>query len=428
MKFRVTRTLALVGVAALALTSCATPSDDPDREVTLTIWNPQDNWRQTSEFYDDKLAEFEEQYPNVTVNVVDIPYGQYEARYTAGFASGSEAPDIFMGQVSYYGGALGIASEAPDDLQALWSENLTPLTAGNFKIDDSWYGYPVSSDLGMQLYYNMDQFVEVGLDPEAPPQTFDELREYAELLATQDANGDVSRNGMALRYSGNPTGIVDKALPYIHAFGGRLYAEDHSTAEGYLNSAETIAGVQFMQDLVTDDISSLQLGSPDDTFAQGLSSMTFREGWYEGWLKQNAPEISFGVVPYPEGEAGYPKGSLLFNWAWMVNDRSDEKDIAWAWMRAISNAELDLELAKLEGYMPVWTVNFEDEYVTSRTDIVAVEKQLAEGAGPVYDAPYTNQIATVVGAALEAALQGGDVKELLDGAVAEVDELLERGR
>ncbi|TFD09402.1 MULTISPECIES: ABC transporter substrate-binding protein [unclassified Cryobacterium] len=420
-------TAVATALIAVSMTACTPAPADAEREATIRVWNPQDQWRKTTSFYQDNVADFEKKYPNVTVEYVDIPYGQYEARYNAGFASGRDAPDIFMGQVSYYGGALGIAAEAPDDLQTLWDDKLTPVTSKNFQIDGAWHGYPVSTDLGMQLYYNQNQFVEVGLDPADPPQTFEELREYAQALAIRDGD-KVTRNGMALRYSGNPTGIVDKALPYIHAFGGRLYAEDQSTAEGFLNSDETVAGIQYMQDLVEkDQVSSLELGVPDDTFAQGLSSMTFREGWYEGWLEQNAPQVNFAVVPYPDGEAGYPQVSLLFNWAWMVNDNSPNKDIAWDWMRTVSDPELDLELAQLEGYMPVWTENFSDPWVTERSDFNAVERQISEGAGPTYDAPYTNQIAVTIGAAIEAALQGADVRESLDGAVAEVDSLLERG-
>jgi ABC-type glycerol-3-phosphate transport system substrate-binding protein len=423
-----------VALSALLLASCSSgspgSSDAPDAGTTATlrVWNPQDQWRASTKFYRDNVAAFKEKYPNVTVEYVDVPYGQYEARYTAGFTSGKDAPDIFMGQVSYYGGGLSVAAEAPEDLQKLWAEKLTPMTAQNFQIDGSWYGYPVSTDLGMQLYYNVDQFKKAGLDPANPPETFEELREYSKKLAV-GKGGEVVRNGMALRYSGNPTGIADKALPYIHAFGGRLYAEDRSTADGYLNSDETVAGVQFMQDLVVKDrVSSLKLGSPDDTFAQGLSSMTFREGWYEGWLKQNAPDVNFDVAPYPEGPAGYPKVSLLFNWAWMVNDKSSNKELAWEWIRTVSNPETDLELAQLEGYLPVWSENFEDPSVTKRTDWNAVQKQIKEGAGPVYNAPYTNQIATIVGAAIEASLGGADVRESLNKAVPEVNELLERGR
>lgn len=421
--------LATGSLAMAALAGCsqqAVPAGD--REATLKVWNPQDNWRKTTKFYDSKVQEFKDKYPNVKVEYVDVPYGQYEARYTSGFSSSSDAPDIFMGQVSYYGGALGIAATAPDELQKTWDEKLSDVTRDNFKVDGKWAGYPVSTDLGMQLYYNTEHFEAAGLDPNSPPQTFDELRQYAGKLA-QNEGGKITRNGLALRYSGNPTGIADKALPYIHAFGGRLYSEDHKTSNGFINSEGTVAGIQYMQDLVSKDrVSSLELGSPDDTFAQGLSSMTLREGWYEGWLKQNAPGVKFAVVPYPEGPTGYPKVSLLFNWAWMVNDRSDNKDLAWEWMKTVANPATDLELAQVEGYLPVWTENFSTPYVTQRSDFKAVEKQVAEGPGPVYNAPYTNQIALVVGSAIEKCLQGANVKETLDGIVSQVDELLERGQ
>lgn len=426
------RSFLILATGSLAMTAMAACSQQAapsgDREATLKIWNPQDNWRKTTNFYDSRVQAFKDKYPKVKVEYVDVPYGQYEARYTSGFSSSSDAPDIFMGQVSYYGGALGIAAIAPDDLQKTWEEKLSNVTRGNFKVDGQWAGYPVSTDLGMQLYYNTEHFTAAGLDPESPPQTFQDLRQTAGKLAQKDGD-KVVRNGLALRYSGNPTGIADKALPYVHAFGGRLYAQDHKTSEGFINGEGTIAGIQYMQDLVTKDrVSSLELGSPDDTFAQGLSSMTLREGWYEGWLKQNAPGVKFAVVPYPEGPDGYPKVSLLFNWAWMVSDRSSNKDLAWEWMRTVASPATDLELAKVEGYLPVWTENFTTPYVTQRSDFKAVEKQMAEGPGPVYNAPYTNQIALVVGTAIEKCLQGADVKQTLDGIVPQVDELLERGR
>ncbi len=414
--------------ATLVLLSACGGGSGGDAEAegtgTLTIWNPQDQWRATSTYLADNAAEFEEAHPDVTVQIVDVPYGQYEARYAAGFSSGDEAPDIFMGQVAYYGAGLGVAAPAPEDLQEEWDENLVGSTAPAFQIEDEWYGYPVSTDLGMQLYYNTAHFEEVGLDPENPPETFAELREYADMLAVR--NGDqVTRNGMALRYSGAPVGIADKALPYIHAFGGSLYSNDESSAEGYLNSEGTVEGLTFMQDLIhTDRSASLELGSPDDTFVQGLSSMTFREGWYEGFLNENAPDLDFKVAPYPEGPDGYPKVSLLFNWGWMVNGDSPDAELAWDWIRAVSDPETDLELAKLEGYLPVWESNYSDPSVTERADYVAVQKQLEEGPGPFYNSPLSNQVHTRIGEAVEEVLQGAPVKETLDAAVADVDPFL----
>jgi len=433
--------MALASVVAVTLVATGCSGSSPEANSTgeggspgsaqctggLTIWNPQDQWRATSKYLMNDFTAFKESHPNVDVNVVDIPYGQYEARYAAGFASGNEAPDIFMGQVAYYAGGLGVAAPAPENLQKKWTENLVSSTAPAFQLDGKWYGYPVSTDLGMQLYYNVAQFKEVGLDPAAPPQTFEQLREYADKLTVR--NGDqVTRNGMAIRYSGTLVGIADKALPYIHAFGGTLYSLDEKTADGYLNGEGTVKGLTFMQDLVQKDRdASLELGSPDDTFVQGLSSMTFREGWFEGYLDESAPDLEYAVAPYPEGPAGYPKVSLLFNWGWMVNADSPCADVAWEWLDAVSNPETDLELAKLEGYLPVWTSNYEDPFVTARKDYVAVQKQLEEGPGPFYSAPLSNEIHTRIGEAVEAILQGAPVQQTLDDAVAEIDPLLAQG-
>jgi hypothetical protein len=66
--------------------------------------------------------------------------------------------------------------------------------------------------------------------------------------------------------------------------------------------------------------------------------------------------------------------------------------------------------------------------VVGRNDYVAVEKQLNEGPGPAYNAPYTNQIAIEVGQAIEAAIRGADVEQTLTNVVVKVDELLKRGR
>src|SRR3990172_3213196 len=48
------------------------------------------------------------------------------------------------------------------------------------------------------LYYNAKAFEEVGLDPEKPPRTVDEIREYSEKLLKKDDSGNVVRTGIAL--------------------------------------------------------------------------------------------------------------------------------------------------------------------------------------------------------------------------------------
>ncbi len=72
------------------------------------------------------------------------------------------------------------------------------------------WGYP---QYGIDVYgltWNKDQFKEAGLDPEKPPRTWAEFREYAKKLTRRDAQGNITRVGYAIRHVGHPHGVVHK--------------------------------------------------------------------------------------------------------------------------------------------------------------------------------------------------------------------------
>ena len=264
---------------------------------TITVWSPHDQWKESLDYHQKHLAEFKQMHPDVEVKFVHIPYEGHDAKYLTAFAGSKGGPDIFNGKPAYYAGSIGVANQVPDDLKKLWNEKLVQVTAPFFKIKGEWIAYPTSSDLGMMIYYNVDHFKEVGLDPDKPPKTFAQLLEYAKKLTTYDSSGKITRNGLALRYEGAPIGLADKALPFIHAFGGRMYSPEGTKASGYLNNDKTKAALQYMHDLVyKHKVSSLELGKPVETFAAGKSSIIFREGWLVGWMADNAPKINYKIT------------------------------------------------------------------------------------------------------------------------------------
>jgi ABC-type glycerol-3-phosphate transport system substrate-binding protein len=110
----------------------------------------------------------------------------------------------------------------------------------------------------------------------------------------------------------------------------------------------------------------------------------------------------------------------------MVNNQSPNKEIAWDWIRTISNKEMDLELAQLEGYLPVWAENFEHPFVADRKDAKATQVILSNPSGPYYDHPYINEIASKIGEQVQAVLYGADPKEALQIAVKNVNKLLKK--
>src|SRR3546814_9241008 len=54
------------------------------------------------------------------------------------------------------------------------------------------------------MYWNKEAFQEAGLDPETPPQNWNELVEYGQKLTKRDASGNVARWGVQIPSSGFP--------------------------------------------------------------------------------------------------------------------------------------------------------------------------------------------------------------------------------
>lgn len=90
-------------------------------------------------------------------------------------------------------------------------------------------------------YYNKDAFREVGLDPDNPPATWDELVEAAILLTKTDENGDVIRYGYGICEN---DGNSQWPLAILTAQNGGAICNDEGT-ETYFNSPECIGAMEW---------------------------------------------------------------------------------------------------------------------------------------------------------------------------------------
>jgi len=220
-------------------------------------------------------------------------------------------------------------------------------------------------------------------------------------------------------------GITDKFLPFAHAFGARMLNAEMDKATGFANSPAMVEALTFFGNLVLKDkVSSLTLGTPEDSFAQKRAASMFRESWFFGWVKKNAPDINFKVAALPCGKV-CPGAGQLFPWTNMVYKNSANKQVAWEFFRFISNAKDDLDQHQLQGILPVWTVNQETQYVKSRPDYQAMKDMLAQPVPPNYFHPKSNELATAFGEAVVGVLYGkGQPKALLDDAAGKMDRVL----
>jgi multiple sugar transport system substrate-binding protein len=105
--------------------------------------------------------------------------------------------------------------------------------------DGTIYGYPFDNYSGL-LFYNQCMLEEAGFD--GPPETWEQLlNEYGPVLTDGD------KYAFALQSRRGETQSADSFMRAVWPFGGSLLTEDF---EPNLSSPESLAGLQFRQDLM----------------------------------------------------------------------------------------------------------------------------------------------------------------------------------
>ena len=242
---------------------------------------------------------------NVKV-VVNAPVE--EDKVIAGL-SGSEPPDVLiLSGVDNVGSWTRQGLIVPlDDLIAANKIDLTdifPAPLDQCKYLGKYSCLPWGTDM-YALYYNKDLFEAAGLDPEKPPETLEQLVEYADKLTVKDTSGDYTQFGFVPDF---PWGHSDL---FARMFGGFWYSEDGTKVT--FSSAPMVEAFQWQAQFYTkygaDNVLKFSSGmgdynSPDQGFYAGRVAMYVDGEWQPGpnFIKKFKPELNYGVAPFP-----YPK-------------------------------------------------------------------------------------------------------------------------
>ena len=411
--------LSLALAAAVgAVTVAITPA--PAQTKKLVYWTHWDQQPDFNKWYAEKGKEFAKK-TGYEIEVVTVPYQGYEAKYLAALMGKSGAPDFFNGMTHQWCGQYDFCDPMPQDLVKIWDESIPKYMVPIGKWKNVRYGTPLEHGNFQQMYMNVDLFKKAGLDADKPPKTLDEWLAAMKKLTSGD-----TQVGFAIRHKGHPVGITDKFLPFAHAYGARMLSPDLEKATGFANSAEMVAALQFFGDLVLKDkVASLALGNPEDAFGQKRAAVIFRESWFFGWVHKNAPDVKFKVAALPCGKT-CPGAGALFPWTNLVYKNSPNKQVAWEFIRFISNAKDDLDQHQFGGFMPVFNANLDSAYAKGRPDYQSTKDMLAQPVPPTYFHPKSNELATAFGEAVVGVLYGkGQPKPLLDEAAAKMDRILQ---
>lgn len=426
--------IGLVGTAASlflpTLTGCTAPAAQaPAGPIKLRYWNPSSSQPSMDAVLKPKADQWASTNKMV-LEFVKVPYADYETKYLSAFATRENAPDIVIGVVAYWAGVVAIAEPMPDALAKRMDAEVVAALQPGYKMNGKWYGGPDSGvvGLGPTLIYNPDDFKEVGLDPARPPQTMDEMLEYARKLTKRDASGNVTRSGFAHRYDGAlGLGVGGKFIPFLHAFGGKIYDPATGKAEGVTNSPEAVAALEYcVRYTVTEKLSSLTFGVPEVQFGQRQASMMFREGHMVGWLPKNYPGVNFEFAPVPKAKTDGMGITGVDSWGTLVYKFGPNREAAWNFLdKVVLTAANDLESSKNVGFVPGFKANWDGEYMKGRKDLKVQQYALEHSAGIMYMHTKNNKLADRQAQAVQEALLGKKKpKEALDAAAADMEKIL----
>ena len=305
--------------------------------VELVFWTHEDPNR--TEIETRYIEEFEEMYPNVTIQRVTYPSKEIAEVILTAFAA-HRGPDIFNMETEDEYPYIVNARVAPVDpeaagyasLDAIYDDYLTgTLSAATY--EGSLYGLPLELT-NWCIYLNKKYFHEVGLDPETDyPKTWEEMVTVSEQLVIRD--GDIlTRRGFDFRY---PYYLVS-LLPMVEQLGGSFLNEDGT--EAIINDAAWLQVLTYMQEWGPN---GENLGSPTYTNARKLFNKDNNDvamclsGLYQiGRIRADNPEFyesgEWMVIPYPVFEnAVNDYRCNYYGHFYMVNAESSAEKQEWAW-------------------------------------------------------------------------------------------------
>lgn len=423
--------LALGAVMAIAATALTVGASEAKAEepLHLTFYYPVNVGGDAAKLIEEICADFNEENPDIVVEPVYT--GNYDDTVTKiqTAMQGGNPPDVFVSLATqrFTMASTGMAMPL-DDLIAADEEgeeyiaDFLPGFMEDSYVDGQIYSIPFQRSTEI-VYYNKDKFVEAGLDPDAPPTTWDELLEYAQKLTTEDCYGV----GIALNSGSAQWTFTGFALENS-ADGKMLMSEDGK--EVYFDTPENVEALQFWLDLQNEykvmAEGIVQWTDLPTQFLAGEVAMIYHTTGNMANINSNAT-FDFGTCFMPGNkQLGAATGGGNF---YISNGLSEERvQAAWKFIKFATETERAAQWSLDTGYVATRQSCFETDLIKNYYEEVPQAKvayEQIEYARPELTTYNAAEIWRILNDNIQAAVVGdATAEEALQNAQAEAEDVL----
>jgi len=341
--------LTLVLLAVLSLTGSG---DAPAQAklIRLTFYYPVGVAGPLAKVIGDMTDQFNKSHPGM--EVVPVYSGDYDPTLqkvqTAVMAG--NPPDVLIVEISELHTLLAMNAILPLDDYVKKAEggkywdDFFPAFRENSVVRGKIWWIPFQRSTPV-LYWNKEAFRKAGLDPEKPPKTWDELKDYAKKLMIREGN-EVRQWGVTI--SGGWHDWLFEA--FVRQNGGWLINPDGNQAN--FNSKEAVEALEFWVDLLNRE----KVGPPHSTWAStppdfvaGRTAMLYHSTGILTFLK-NSAKFDFGVAFMP-GKKSYGAEVGGGNMAIARKIPKERQDAAWKFIEWMTSAENAAKWSIASGYV-----------------------------------------------------------------------------
>ncbi|WNL41873.1 ABC transporter substrate-binding protein [Halomonas sp. PAMB 3264] len=395
--------------------------------VDLTMYYPVSVGGALTDVIDELVEEFEDEHPEIDVEAIYAGnYDDTRVRAMSAIEAGDTPELSVMFSIDLFELIEQNAIVAFDDLvetdeERAWLNGFYPGLMENGQLDGKTYGIPFQRST-IVLFWNKDAFEAAGLDPDTPPQNWDEMAEMA--ATVREASGD--QWGVMVPSTGYPYWMF-QAFAYQN--GHRLMNE--AGTEVYFDDPAAIEALEYWVSLAEDGVmpsGTIEWGTLRQNFLEQSTAMMWHTTGNLSAVKSDA-DFDFGVAMLPaKTQRGSPTGGGNF---YIFADTSEEEQrAAMTFIRWMTAPERAADWSIETGYMGVSPAAYETEalrdYVEAFPPAAVARDQLEFGTAEL--ATYEGgRIRRTLDNAVQAALTGQMTPEAaLTQAQAEADRILRR--
>lgn len=249
------------------------------------------------------VDDFNKSQDKIFVKYTFIPFGDIWTKELAAVAAGNP-PDVVIADIN----------TVKQRAQKKQIENLSQFIKNDPSIKDrflpqAWdavlynnepYALPFNLDTYV-LFYNKDMFKEAGLDPNRPPQTWDEAREYSDKLDKKNGNKYERIGFYPLWNAGADIWMINAdGKPYFDKDGKPMIADPEN--------AEALKWIKSFNDkygLDTINAFKAEFGQKQsEPFISKKIAMYVMNTTFYTQIRDYGKGLNFGVAPLPERKPG----------------------------------------------------------------------------------------------------------------------------